>query len=238
MLSEKLQELKDTLFGAVFPIECIYCGKEGEWICDNCFLFLEFKSDHNCVNCNKPATPAGLCRRCRGFYHLDGVIVAGDYGEEKMKKAVKLLKYRFIKGLAPYLGDHLTSFLKEHKRGLFLSDKNTLVVPIPLHWRRRNWRGFNQAEMIAERMAENLGLARDNSLKRTRYKKPQTRLKKRERCENIKNSFVWKGGNLAGKNIILVDDVVTTGSTMNEAARALKQKGAKRVLGAAVAGEQ
>lgn len=162
--------------------------------------------------------------------------MAGDYKEEKINKAIKLLKYRFIRDLSPYLGDYLSSFLRHSEESFFVK-KGTLVVPIPLHWRRYNWRGFNQANLIAMRLAQNLDLSISKKLQRIRYKKPQTKLKKLERQKNIKNSFVWKGASLNKKDVVLVDDVVTTGATMDEAARVLKQNGARKIIGLAVASE-
>jgi len=168
---------------------------------------------------------------------LDKIFAAGDYKEEKINKAIKLLKYRFIKGLSPYLSDYLTSFLYHLEEGVFIKNQNVLIIPIPLHWRRENWRGFNQSKLIASDLAAGLNITRSEQLKRIKYKKPQTQLKKLARHKNIKNSFAWKGGRLDKKIVILVDDVVTTGATMNEAARALKQNGARKVIGLAVASE-
>ena len=232
-------KITSLILDSIFPKECIFCEEEGDWICRNCFLFLEFREHKICVNCNRSRhkTKKGFCPECKSLFSLDGMIVAGDYNQERIKKAIKFLKYRFVRGLGPILADFITYFLQETDNIKTVTSGKPAVVPMPLHWKRENWRGFNQAHLIGQGVAQNLNLTLDPNLKRIKYKKPQTKLKRRERLHNIKNSFAWKGDDLNGKTIILVDDVVTTGATMNEAAQTLKQNGAKKVLGVAVAGE-
>ncbi len=113
---------------------------------------------------------------------------------------------------------------------------NILLLPVPLHKRRQRWRGFNQAEIIARPLAEYFGL--DLSLEllvRRRYTRPQAKLEPAQRRQSIKNSFVCRRQNLAGKVILLIDDVATTGATLAECARILKSAGAKKVCGLVVA---
>jgi len=117
-----------------------------------------------------------------------------------------------------------------------LNFNDNLVVPVPLSGKRLCWRGFNQAELLARKIAENYGLGLDaNNLIRIKHKKPQAKLDEVHRQENIKGCFVWRGNNLNKKNIILIDDVVTTGATLNECAKILKASGAGEVWGLVVA---
>ena len=103
-------------------------------------------------------------------------------------------------------------------------------MPVPLSKKRLRWRGFNQAELLAEKVAENYGLAMDAAnLIRVKHKKPQAKLDEVHRLENIKDCFAWQGSNLNKKNIILIDDVVTTGATLNECAIVLHAAGAAEV---------
>jgi predicted amidophosphoribosyltransferase len=119
---------------------------------------------------------------------------------------------------------------------IFSNFSKALIVPIPLHPRRKRWRGFNQAELIARRLADYFGAEISvDELLRIKYTKPQTKLSEEKRRSNIKNCFAWRAGGLAGRNIILVDDVATTGSTLNEAARVLKENGAGEIWGLVVA---
>jgi len=113
-----------------------------------------------------------------------------------------------------------------------LNFKKALIIPIPLHPRRERWRGFNQAELIAREIADYLHLEMSvGELIRVKHRKPQTKLNKKDRKNNIKNCFFWRGSGLSGRDIVLVDDVATTGATLNEAARILKENGAGRVWG-------
>ena len=132
--------------------------------------------------------------------------------------------------------------------------KKWLIIPVPLHPRRLRWRGFKQAEEIARAVAEHFGIEmRTDILSRVKYRQPQVNLNMKERAENIKGCFVvaplLKGGEggfkspldkggeggLRGRNIILLDDVATTGATLNECARVLKENGASEVWGLVVA---
>ncbi len=254
-----LKQGRDFILDLIFPIECLACGREGKWLCPECFPRLKFKPSQYCLACKKENDFGGLCRSCRPLYFFDGVFIAGDYDNKTVAEMVKKLKYNLAKDLADDLGKFLalfvrnlisgslnfsTQFIELPGRGNRLNglpsvlrnlEKN-LIIPIPLHPRRERWRGFNQAELLARRFAEyfNLEISTDY-LKRIKHKKPQAKLNEAARSENIKDCFAFKGENLAGRNILLVDDIITTGHTLSEAARVLKENGAGQVWGLVVA---
>jgi len=116
----------------------------------------------------------------------------------------------------------------------FLRKKPT-VVSVPLHWRRENWRGFNQAEMIGRWVGEGLGLELVDMLERKRASQPQTKLGRKERRENVRWAFGVRRGVVAAKRVLLVDDVWTTGATMRAGSQALKRAGVKEVWGLTLA---
>ncbi len=117
-----------------------------------------------------------------------------------------------------------------------LNFSKNLIMPVPLHSKRRRWRGFNQAEIIAKEVADHFKLDfNSDKLVRIKHKKPQAKLGERDRKSNIIDCFYWDGSGLANRNVILIDDVVTTGSTLNECARVLKDNGAGEVWGLVVA---
>ena len=119
---------------------------------------------------------------------------------------------------------------------ILLDFSKNLIMPVPLHSKRRRWRGFNQAEIIAKEVADHFKLDfNSDKLVRTKHKKPQAKLGERDRKSNIIDCFYWNGSELANRNVILIDDVVTTGSTLNECARILKDNGAGEVWGLVVA---
>lgn len=113
---------------------------------------------------------------------------------------------------------------------------NILIIPVPLHKRRQRWRGFNQAEIIARQLSACFCLDLTlNQLVRQRYTKPQAKLNTLRRWQSIKGSFSWQGASLNNQTVFLIDDVATTGATLNECARILKQAGADKVWGLVIA---
>lgn len=239
---------RDFILDLIFPIECLGCGQEGEWLCTPCFQSLKFKKSQYCLGCKKKNKLGEFCRDCRGEYYLDGILIASRYDEnELLADLIKNFKYKFIKEIGDDLGRFLAMFLRHlhyeantfgwnEDRFMNLGNiEENLIIPVPLHGRRERWRGFNQAEILAEGL---LGKKLENQpgrLIRTKHRTAQAKLNEKARMENVKSCFSWEGGNLVGRKVILIDDVVTTGATLNECARVLKEAGAKRVWGLVVA---
>lgn len=226
----------------LFPRECFSCSREGDWLCEECFRKLKNKETQYCFHCRGEDSSASFCENCRDKYYLDGVWIAGDYEEVMIAKLIKSFKYSFIEDLSLILGKYLALFLRDtiNKSKLnnesIMSPRGAIIMPIPLHKKRLRWRGFNQSEYLAREVAGYFGSQLETvSLVRTRHKKAQAKLGKAERASNIKNCFSWRGEVLHGKNIILIDDVATTGSTLNECARVLKESGAEKVWGLVIA---
>ena len=152
-----------------------------------------------------------------------------------MRSLIQKLKYRFVKDLAEelvnltlwYWARHTPVVLDQIKRD---SGKNWLLVSVPLHKSRLNWRGFNQADLIGRLVAQNIGLTYIDALQRTRLTRTQVGLLSKDRKTNIKGAFEVKDKSLVpGKNILLWDDVWTTGSTLKECCLVLKRAGANKV---------
>ncbi len=231
----------------IFPIECLICGKEGELVCKKCFFGLKIKPSQYCLHCKKENFIGKFCRDCRRSYFLNGVWIAGLYDDKNIAKLIRALKYSLIKDLANELGNFLAFFFRdllnlyrinrEKINCKTLSDlRSVLVVPVPLHKKRKRFRGFNQADEIVRVFSRKFYLETDgDNLVRIKNVKPQAKLKEEARRENVKNCFVWQGKSLGGRNIVLIDDVTTTGSTLNECARVLKENGAGEVWGLVLA---
>ncbi len=144
-------------------------------------------------------------------------------------------KYQGEFARAPFLGDLMFDRIIDHE---FVDHSRwNLVSYVPLHRRRRRKRGFDQAELLSRRLAERLKLPLTTSLVRTRDTATQVGQGERERRANMRDAFVWNGDDLTGRHILLIDDVVTTGSTMLAASLALLASGAARVDGFALARE-
>ncbi len=255
------EKLKALFLDLIFPVECLGCNKEGMWFCHDCFKKIQLKDSQYCLHCKKENNFGEFCEDCKEDYFLDGVWIAGDYEDKLIAELIKSLKYRFMRELSGTLGRFLSLFLRDliNKNRLvnrdlengkiwrrlekikgspevFLNLKESLIIPVPLHKKRKRWRGFNQAEIIARELKNYFDIDMSTEkLIRIKHKKAQAKLGEEERKNNIKNCFGWQGDRLNKRNIILVDDVVTTGSTLNECAKVLKENGAGEVWGLVVA---
>lgn len=231
---------KETLSDMFFPLFCLGCEKYGEWLCPDCFAKLPLRHDQRCPLCLKQPTPQGeRCFACKEYAGLDGLFAASDYRSPLLSYVIHTYKYRFIPELSSVLGAFLVGVLQNSR--LPLPD---LIVPVPLHRRRLRFRGFNQAVLLSEYLGNNLvpGFPLPSAsqiLKRARKTKPQMKTRSREeRLVNLRNAFtVSEEGKeaVAGKHLWLLDDVSTTGTTLAECAKVLKQAHAKSVFGIVLA---
>jgi ComF family protein len=215
--------------------------EDDEYFCSDCWQNLQFCIvDSYCFRCGKElsvfARLPGGCADCRGQnLDFDSIACAGVYREPLRNLIIK-----FKLSDRTYLLEPLLNLARDAILRSDFSDSVDYVVPVPLHWRRRFQRGFNQSALIAKGL--NFGNARFNTdLVRIRYTQQQTELTTAAaRRKNVKGAFaVRKGHNFKGKNICLVDDVKTTGATLNECAKTLKEAGANKVFAfvLAVAGQ-
>lgn len=233
----KTEKAKKLILDILFPLECLGCGKEKEWFCHDCFQKLEFLARQSCPFCGSENLFGRTCESCSKSHSLDGIFAAGNYGQKNLSLLIRHLKYSLASDLAGVLGEFLAIALKnwqkENGRSLFI--KNSFFLPIPLHSKRKKWRGFNQSELIADRLAEEFGWKKISGLERIKNSRPQAKTKETERKKNIKDCFRFADQRLDGKKIILIDDVATSGATLEEASRALKNAGAESVWGLTVA---
>jgi len=252
--------LRDFILDLIFPTHCLGCKQEGVWLCRKCFRNLEFKANQYCLHCKLPNRFGEFCPECSKQYALDGVWIASEYDNTIIASLIKNLKYHFAKDLSIILGNFLFLFLKNlinqsriNKDDLavglsadklyktticpdiLLNISSGLIMSVPLHKKRSRWRGFNQADRIASLVAGNFSLKISHNLKRVKHKKPQAKLNEAQRKSNLQGCFIWTGPSLKNQRIILIDDVTTTGSTLNECAKILKQANAEEIWGLVVA---
>lgn len=220
------------LLDAVFPIRCIGCGVYDTYLCNPCLATIGVRDDFECIGCKKPVAEGKTCTNCRGDFKINRLFVITDYNDKQIKKALKLIKYNFIKDLSEPLITIVGSYADKLKSkiGFNIFAGNPLLVPVPLHKKRLNWRGFNQADILAEKISVKYGAELGlNILIRSRNNKPQAEIEdKKSRIDNAKDSFSCSV-DLNGRNIILIDDVCTTGATLNECAKMLTEKGAGNI---------
>lgn len=163
---------------------------------------------------------------------MDYIFVVSDYNNDKVKKLIKCYKYRFIADLAKPLSDLISKYLfwLSNKKSFNIFQNSPLLIPIPLNSRRLNWRGFNQSELLAFELNKTIRLDLVTDLLFKHKSSPQADIKKREeRLANAVGKFKYVGEDLKGKDIVLIDDVCTTGATLNECAKVLKQNGAGKI---------
>lgn len=216
-----------------FPPCCLACGQgvpKGT-LCAPCRASITISRTLFCGQCARRLF--GGKENCHpDFPYLLGS--PGKYRDKALASLIHSLKFRGVRAAA----DSIADLLIEYAGSLGIPFHGFTVVPIPLSRERRRARGFNQSELIAKPFAERFGLPCEAAcLTRVRHAKPQSETKSiAERKENIRGAFAAAHtGAVAGKNIILIDDVTTSGATFLEAARALKSKGAARIIALAAA---
>jgi ComF family protein len=230
----------DALVSLFFPPHCASCGADTS------------RGVHVCAECQARARPIEppFCHRCSEPFDgaIDGEFECANCGDRTL---------HFDCAVAPYLSrgivrEFIHRFKYDHERflrrplGAWLADGLTdprlqdppfdAIVPVPLHPTRLRERGFNQAALLAELLGERAAVPVMECLQRTRYTTTQTRLDRHERMENLRNAFrVRHNASVQSRHLLLVDDVFTTGSTVDECARVLRLAGAASVRVATVA---
>ncbi len=255
----------------LFPVECMGCGKEDVWLCEECFNKIPLNKNY--------FEPLDFAPS-----YLDGFFIAADWQDKNLQEAIHKFKYNFVQELAEPLSQLLIKKITLFQE-IYPQVRDFTIMPVPLHQKRLVWRGFNQAELLAAAVAEYFQMELNNNLlKRVKNTSPQVKLKSQARLKNIQGAFridenigsitplLFKEGKpmfhrlgwlikkhkpsprqdpsgpddppplasseqafVKGRKFLLIDDVITSGATMNEIARVLKSQGAARVWGLAVA---
>lgn len=222
------------LLDLLFPILCQGCSAEGSWLCLACQEKV-VPPPSQCFECRKNSFLGRVHDECRSRdVFLSGLMVAAEYKNQSVQGLIWNLKYNSVRSISDSLGLVLADFfIGEDLLDYFSS---AAVVPVPLHKRRARTRGFNQADLIAQRFAERTGLEYCNVLKKIKNTERQVNLEKTARKENVKGVFVCQPlPSFEERKIILIDDVATTGATLNECARVLKAQTAAEIWGLVVA---
>ena len=215
----------------LFPIQCAGCGRESKIICEACLPELTKLKLPYCQLCASPNT-LSPCSWCSENPLSIDLIRAPFLMEGAIRNAVFSLKYRGLRAAAPELGRLLAQYRGDH------AVPGEIIVPVPLHHRRLHTRGYNQSVLLAHELSKVTALPQANNLlTRVNDAPPQVEAANRsQRRTNVAGSF-RASDDVAGLKVLLIDDVVTTGSTMSACAAALKAAGAVSVWGLALARE-
>ncbi len=235
------RELWDGLLQLLYPQVCAVCGasigSEQKYFCAACRSALVADPHMSCPRCATTVGPyvdtADGCSHCRALnLHFDRAVRMGPY-EGTLRELILRMKYPGGETIATMLAQVWAEAIEPRVRQFAVN----VVIPVPLHWRRRWTRGFNQCEALGQVIAGLLRIpCRPGWLRRVRNTPPQVKESPAGRRINVRGAFkVRSGAKLDGRAVLLVDDVLTTGTTCNEAARALVKSGAARVSVAVIA---
>ena len=222
-----------TFKNLIWPKKCINCGQEGSYLCPDCFALIDIS--------RQPPS--------RDFKYLDALYFPTTYDEKIVQSAIHLCKYSYIRELSETLADLIIAHFQlldkplpatlPARGGLRANPPADLLCAVPLHKTKLKQRGFNQAEEIAQHLSKFLKVPfLPDVLVKIKKTPSQTALSKEERKKNVSGVFKanpQKQKMIEGKNIFLVDDILTTGATMEECAKILKQNLASSVWGVVVA---
>jgi len=240
-----IRVIADAVVSVFFPAPCEMCGgvlasASSLPICQRCLAALGPLTGPLCDRCGRPfPSQASLdarnpqCFACRrGLYAFDAARSYGAYSDE-MVKAITLLKYHRLTRLGGWFAKKLQATVEVNP----ILRKADVLVAVPLHPTRRRERGYNQTELIAKPLGRLLGIPLDaGALVRTKPRPPQLFLSRRERWLSVRGAYEIRGGSrIDNQRVLLIDDVFTTGATLDACARVLKKAGAKSVMGLTVA---
>lgn len=222
-----LKRIKDKFLDVLFPeYSCYVCGRELEkpehHICDNCARKMNPIEGNICRRCGMPLAEGNLyCDTCqRREYAFDKARACFHYNDAS-RKIVTDLKYRKKKFVVPFMATEMLLKLED------FGAMPDIIIPVPISKNRRKERGFNQAELLANEMSDITGgklCVMSNLVEKTVDSIPQAQLTGAQRLSNLKGAFsLSRRENLKGKRILIVDDVYTTGSTVDEVAKTLRK---------------
>lgn len=228
-----LRKITQAIVEFLFPATCVGCGKWGNFICSKCAKGLPRINPPFCRKCGKPESTGTFCPACwnsqgnidgiRSVFHFEGVV----------RQAVHDLKYHHLKALSAPMADYLAEYVRQNPI------PGDVLMPVPIHQNRIKQRGYNQSALIAGHLGKKLGIpVVTTCLVRSKDSLPQARTTNVEqRKKNVKGAFSCGNTSDNYKEIILVDDVCTSGATLEACAAALKKSGFHSVWGLTVARE-
>lgn len=212
----------------IFPRHCMLCRKTmpieyNEHICSECKKYFDIYNGQRCRICGRPIHHYGDCEICNSLkLSFDKGYCVYSY-KGNIRKVILRLKFNnsplycnyLAQKMAEYIGDNIYSY--------------DYITAVPMHYTKKFIRGYNQAEELALKLSELTGIKYYDSLVRFRYTLPQSQVAYKDRHKNIKGAFQAKNIPIRNKKILLIDDILTTASTVNECSKVLKQNGAEKV---------
>ena len=243
IIQRTAKNIKNGLLGLVYPRACYGCeaimADQKGWLCDHCRSQLHPITYPLCEVCGQPFSgdiaADFRCSNCADRFLQFDFARAGYQSKNLARVMVHRFKYNGHFYLASLLGEMLNKALDDPRILEAENNVEWVLVPVPLHTRRLREREFNQAEELCREVARQRGLKMVNALRRTRYTRRQVRLERTERLNNLRGAFAMspktrERESIVGKQVLLVDDVLTTGATASECAQTLSEAGALKVV--------
>ena len=213
------------LLDLCLPPCCVVCGKVERWLCETCVSQIPFLDANICPRCGRPWFAKGVCHRCLATPIRIAPIRSAYLYDGPIRDAIHAFKFRSAKSLCVLLAQQMTQAWISYVM------QTDVLIPVPLHPTREQKRGYNQATLLARELGCELNVpVVEDELIRTRNTASQTHLNQEERMKNVAGAFVClTKDRFKGKRVTLIDDVATTGATLDACALALEVAGAEKV---------
>lgn len=218
-----------SLLDLLYPPHCVACRCAGAWLCERCLDSIPTFVPPLCQHCGRPLPATrgptqALCPICQQQHSpLQGVRSVGPH-LAPLREAIHAFKYEGVRVLAGPLGQLLAHTWQQSSMPV------DIVLPVPLHRARIRQRGYNQSLLLARAMGAEVGLlVREDALVRRRNTRAQVGLSPEQRRANVRDAFICPTSDMQGQRVLLIDDVLTTGATLESCAMALLQAGAREV---------
>lgn len=225
-LQTKLVQIPDLLLDLLFPRFCVGCGTEGEFLCKSCIQELRELQPPFCSQCGLPMNGNRICPDCQNLpLAIDGIRSVYVH-QGLVREIIHSIKYKNIKAMAKPLAKLLANYIESSPLSA------DVFVAVPMHPKRLRKRGYNQPELLVNELSNLTGIPNKTELLiRTKNTTSQVSLTADDRRNNVNGAFQCKDQVFLGKKVLIIDDVCTTGATLNACAIALKEGGAASVWG-------
>lgn len=216
----------DLINTIILPEYCIICGKSGPYICGYCLKHsLKVNFQNICHVCGKTTYTRSLHKECEDSTNVSKLYFFCEYNKAA-KKVVETVKYGGSFAVIEVLATNMVKYINF----VGYSADNLVITSVPSHWNKKNIRGFNQSELLAKKISAKLGVEYKTLLKKVKNTKKQAGTTKNLRNTTQRNTFAVNA-NIIPENVMIIDDVHTTGATLNECASILAKYGAKTIVG-------
>jgi len=232
------QRIKNFILDLIFPKECFGCGYEGVYLCKNCQAKIEINSIFKCALCHQESNLGQVCNHCQKDTFLKTIWVATDYNNKILQCLIHNLKFQYIEEISSILGNLVIKYLNNFEifKKFEITSENSIIVTVPLHKKKLLKRGFNQSDLLAQEISNYFKIPFVNLISRQKNTQTQIGLDRQARQKNVQDAFILNNYNsYKNKKIILIDDVVTTGSTLKECAKILQKNGFEEIYGLVIA---